>query len=81
MTEQVAYFTNLARDVTALLAIADCLELMGESRVACLLRVVTMSVEQSFGDIRHEFGRVTRLNLNRKPAAPPLTPDSDPLTA
>ena len=55
----------------ALLGIAECLEVTGRERIANLVRSVTMSIEQTVSDLRHDLLHVkhrpkTKLQTRRK---------------
>lgn len=54
MTDHNSFFDLLGRDVSALLGIAEYLDVLGRDRVASLVRTVTYSIEQTVGDLRRD---------------------------
>lgn len=60
MTDHNSFFDLLGRDVSALLGIAEYLDVLGRDRVASLVRTVTYSIEQTVSDLRHDVLRKPR---------------------
>ncbi len=53
MTDHSPFFDLIARDMSALLGIAEYLDVCGRDRVASLVRTVTFSIEQTVNDFGH----------------------------
>lgn len=62
MTDHNHFFVLLGRDISALLGIAEYLEMLGRDRVANLVRTVTFSIEQTVNDLRHDLLHLPRRN-------------------
>jgi hypothetical protein len=62
MTDHNHFFVLLGRDISALLGIAEYLEMLGRDRVANLVRTVTFSIEQTVNDLRHDLLHLPRCN-------------------
>ena len=60
MADHTPFFDLIGRDVSALLGIAECLEVTGRDRIANLVRSVTLSIEQTVSDLRHDLLHVKR---------------------
>lgn len=60
MTDHHHFFELLGRDVSALLGIAEYLDVLGRDRVASLVRTVTFSIENTVNDLRHDLLHLPR---------------------
>jgi hypothetical protein len=56
MTDHTPFFDLIGRDMSALLGIAEYLDVCGRNRVANLVRTVTFSIERTVNDFGHDFG-------------------------
>ncbi len=61
MVDNAPAFDLLNRDVVALLAVAEYLELLGQSRAATLARSISFSLEQNISDVRDGVVRRRRI--------------------
>jgi hypothetical protein len=55
MTDHTPFFDLIGRDVSALLGIAEYLDVCGRNRVASLVRSVTFSIERTVSDLGHDL--------------------------
>ena len=55
MTDHTPFFDLIGRDVSALLGIAEYLDVCGRNRVASLVRTVTFSIERTVSDLGHDL--------------------------
>lgn len=55
MTDHTPFFDLIGRDVSALLGIAEYLDVCGRNRVASLVRTVTFSIERTVNDLGHDL--------------------------
>jgi len=62
MTDHNSLFDLLGRDISAMLGIAECLDVLGRNRVANLVRTVTFNIEQTVNDLRHDLLHAPRRN-------------------
>ena len=60
MTDHTPFFHLIGRDVSALLAIAEYLDIAGRDRIANLVRSVTMNIELTVSDLSHDLLRGNR---------------------
>ena len=69
MTDHNHFFDLIARDMSALIGIAEYLDVCGRNRVANLVRSVTFSIERTVSDLGHDLLHPRRRNkpkeLNR----------------
>ena len=69
MTDHTPFFHLIGRDVSALLAIAEYLDIAGRDRIANLVRSVTMSIELTVSDLSHDLLHSSR-RVRAREAAP-----------
>ena len=62
MADHTPFFDLVGRDVSALLGIAEYLEVCGCNRVASLVRTVTFSIERTVSDLGHDLLHRRRRN-------------------
>ena len=62
MTDHSPFFDLIGRDVSALLGIAEYLDVCGRNRVASLVRTVTFSIERTVSDLGHDLLHLPRRN-------------------
>jgi len=62
MTDHSPFFDLIGRDVSALLGIAEYLDVCGRNRVANLVRTVTFSIERTVSDLGHDLLHRRRRN-------------------
>jgi hypothetical protein len=71
MTDHNSLFDLLGRDVSAMLGIAEYLDVLGRDRVANLVRTVTFSIEQTVNDLRLDLLPTRRRGKPRAAARSP----------
>ncbi len=62
MTDHTPFFDLIGRDMSALLGIAEYLDVCGRNRVASLVRTVTFSIERTVSDLGHDLLHRRRRN-------------------
>ena len=62
MTDHTPFFDLIGRDVSALLGIAEYLDVCGRNRVANLVRTVTFSIKLTVSDLGHDLLHRRRRN-------------------
>lgn len=62
MTDHTPFFDLIGRDMSALLGIAEYLDVCGRNRVANLVRTVTFSIERTVNDFGHDLLHRRRRN-------------------
>ncbi len=62
MTDHTPFFDLIGRDVSALLGIAEYLDVCGRNRVASLVRTVSFSIERTVSDLGHDLLHRRRRN-------------------
>ena len=55
MTIHSHFFDLIGRDLSAMLGIAEYLDIVGRDRIANLVRSVTLNMEQTVGDLQHDL--------------------------
>jgi hypothetical protein len=71
MTDHNSLFDLLGRDVSAMLGIAEYLDVLGRERVANLVRTVTFNIEQTVNDLRLDLLHTRRRGKLRAAARSP----------
>ena len=71
MTDHNSLFDLLGRDISAMLGIAEYLDVLGRDRVANLVRTVTFNIEQTVNDLRLDLLHTRR---RAKPSAAARSP-------
>ena len=69
MAAHTPFFDLVSRDLTALLGIAEYLELLGRNRVASMVRSVTFSIENTVGDLRHDLVHTNKKGRRQRSSA------------
>ena len=55
MTIHSHFFDLIGRDLSAMLGIAEYLDIVGRDRIANLVRSVTLNIEQTVTDLQHDL--------------------------